>query len=113
MRNMTYKVVITPHAKSQLEQYIAYTIKSFKNKQAARAIRDDAIKTRQRLSDIAPSLALCENAVLAAQGYRKISFTRHPFFMVYRINGKHVIVEAMYHELQDYESVFAHKVSTQ
>ena len=80
---MTYKVVITPHAKSQLEQYIAYTIKSFKNKQAARAIRDDAIKTR------------------------------HPFFMVYRINGKHVIVEAMYHELQDYESVFAHKVSTQ
>lgn len=30
--------------------------------------------------------------------------------MVYRIDGNMVIVDAMYHELQDYESVFAQKM---
>lgn len=103
---MAYKVVITMPAKHQLESYISYTLTEFKNRQAARSIRDDARDTKKRLSEVAPSLALCENEILAKNGYRKISFTSHDYFMVYRIENKTVIVDAMYHELQDYESVF-------
>ena len=40
---MAYKVIITPPAKHQLEMYIAYTLSEFKDLQAARSIRDDAI----------------------------------------------------------------------
>lgn len=107
---MAYKVVITPPAKHQLEMYVAYTISEFKNVQAARAIRDDAAETKKRLSHIAASLALCEDELLAKSGYRRIMFEKHDFFMVYRIDGNTVIVDAMYHELQDYEAVFAQKM---
>lgn len=103
---MAYKVIITIHAKRQLESYIAYTLSVFKNHQAAQAIRDDARKTKKRLSDVAASLSLCNNMILAKYGYRRILFSKHDYFMVYRIENNTVIVDAMYHELQDFESVF-------
>lgn len=108
---MAYKVIITPPAKHQLEMYIAYTLSEFKDLQAARSIRDDAMKTKKRLSNIAGSLALCDNEVLARNGYHRILFAKHNFFMVYRIDNDTVIVDAMYHELQDYASVFAQKMN--
>ena len=103
---MAYKVLITPPAKHQLEMYIAYTIRVFKNMQAAQAIKDDAKETKKRLTNVASNLPLCEDEVLARNGYRKIMFAKHDFFMVYRIDNNKVIVDAMYHELQDFESVF-------
>ena len=108
---MAYRVIITPPAKHQLEMYIAYTVSEFKNLQAARAIRDDARETKKRLINVAGSLALCENEVLAQNGYRRILFAKHDFFMVYRIDNNMVIVDAIYHELQDYESVFIQKMN--
>ena len=104
---MAYRVIITPPAKHQLEMYISYTLSELKNMQAACAISDDARETKKRLSNVAGSLALCEDAVLAQNGYRRIMFAKHDFFMIYRIDNGVAIVEAMYHELQDYESVFA------
>lgn len=107
---MAYDVIITIPAKHQLEMYIAYTLSELKNLQAARSIRDDARETQKRLSNIAGNLPLCENELLAKNGYRRILFKKHAFFMVYRIVHNTVIVEAMYHELQDYESVFTNRM---
>lgn len=103
---MAYKVVITPQAKQQLEMYVKYSLSELKNPQAAKAILTDAKQTKKKLSTVAGSLALCENKILAQYGYRKIMFSKHNFFMVYRIDNKIVSVDAMYHELQDYESAF-------
>ena len=108
---MTYRVVITPPAKEQLDKYIEYTIKVFRNKQAAKAIRDDARKTKKRLANVAGSLVLCENETLAKNGYRRILFEKHEFFMVYRIVDDMAVVDAMYHELQDYEGVFIREMN--
>lgn len=107
---MTYNVQITPPAKHQFEMYISYILYKLKNIQAARAIRDDAKRTKQRLSVVARSLPLCENPILAKHGYRRIFFDKHNFFMVYRLDGELAIVDAMYHGLQDYESVFVRKM---
>lgn len=107
---MAYNVIITPPARHQLEMYIAYTLCELKNLQAARSIKDDARETKKRLSNIAGSLPLCKDKVLAKNGYRRILFKKHDFFMVYRIDNNTVIVDAMYHELQDYESVFADRM---
>ena len=41
----------------------------------------------------------------------ELFFDKHDYFMVYRVEGKKVIVDAMYHELQDYESVFADQMN--
>lgn len=101
---MAYRVKMTPPAKHRLDMYIGYTIDILRNRQAAKAIRDDAKNTVKRLSIVAGSLAICENPILAKYGYRKIMFTNHDFFMVYRIQDDIVWVDGMYHVLQDYES---------
>lgn len=103
---MAFRVRITPSAKHQLDMYVRYTKNVLKNCQAAHAIIDDAEKTKKVLSEVALSMKLCEHPVLKQCGYRKIAFTKHSFFMIYRVIGNTVIVEGMYHELQDYEGVF-------
>ena len=108
---MAYKVFITSYAMKQLERYIEYTVHELKNKYAAREIISDAERTKKRLEIVANNLPLCENEMLARYGYRKIFLKKHRFFMVYRIDNGSVIVEAMYHELQDYEAIFSNKMN--
>ena len=103
---MVYKVIITPRAKQSLNRYIHYTAAVLKNPQAARSIWTDAKETKNRLSKIADIISICKHPQLSEFGYRKIHFRKHDFFMVYRIEGNKAIVDEMFHDLQDYESVF-------
>ncbi len=43
---MAYKVIIMPPAKRRLEMYVSYTLEKLKNRQAARAILEDAKATK-------------------------------------------------------------------
>lgn len=103
---MTYKVIITPPAKRRLDMYVAYTLVHLKNRRAAKEIWKDAKTTKKRLSKVADSMAICDNPVLAKFGYRKFHFQKHAFIMIYRIVDNMVVVDGMFHELQDYESIF-------
>ena len=108
---MAYRVVITPPAKRRLDMYIWYTAERLKNRQAAISIRDDARETKKRLAETADSIKLCDNSVLAELGYHKFMFLKHDFLMLYRIDGDVVVVEGMYHELQDYEAIFINEMN--
>ena len=110
---MAYKVIIMPPARRRLEMYIYYTIETLKNRPAANAILADARDTRKRLSLTADSLRVCENPLLAKHGYRTIYFAKHRFLMIYRIQDNTVIVDGMFHELQDYEGVFINELHLQ
>ena len=44
------------------------------------------------------------NPRLNTLGYRKIHFLSHRYFMLYRVEGNLVIVDNIFHELQDYEN---------
>lgn len=110
VQNMVYKVIIMPPAKRRLDMYVYYTIETLGNKQAARAILADAKATAKRLSKVADSLKICDNPVLARHGYRKIRFEKHDFVMIYRIQDGQVIVDGMFHELQDYEGIFTNEL---
>lgn len=103
---MAYKVIIMPPAKRRLDMYVYYTLETLKNKQAAKSILTDVKATKKRLSVIADSLKICDDPVLAKYEYRKIRFAKHKFVMIYRIEGNQVIVDGMFHELQDYEGIF-------
>ena len=101
---MAYKVLITPDAEADLDRFIAYLINEKNSKQAARNVLDDFEATIQSLSLVADSLRLCDNPRLRALGYRCINFLSHRYFMLYRIEKKTVIVDAIFHGLQDYEN---------
>lgn len=110
---MVYKVIIMPPAKRRLDMYVLYTVETLKNRQAAKAIIADARETKKKLSMAADSLKICDNPILAKYGYRKIKFARHKFVMIYRIIDNMVIVDGMFHELQDYEGIFTNELRLQ
>ena len=110
---MVYKVIIMPPAKRRLDMYVFYTVETLGNRQAAKAILADARDTTKRLSMSADSLKVCDSPMLAKYGYRKIRFAKHKFVMLYRIQDSTVVVDGMFHELQDYEGMFTDELHLQ
>ena len=49
-------------------------------------------------------LIIVKSDRLRELGLRKISFAKHRYLLVYRVAGNRVIIEGIYHELQDYEN---------
>lgn len=63
----------------------------------------DFEQTKQHLSHIAGSLKLCENSRLRERGYWRLEFQKHSYFLLYRIEGTLAIIDAAFHDLQDFE----------
>lgn len=101
---MDYEIVVTAEAENDMERYIRYLLVDKKSRQAAKSVMDDFSATLQSLKSVAGSLKLCENPRLKALGYRRINFLFHRYFMMYRLDGNTVIVDDIFHELQDYEN---------
>lgn len=108
--SMAYKVIITPPAKRRLDMYVHYTLETLQNRQAAKAILADAKAAAKKLGTVATSLQICDSPILAKYEYRKIGFEKHDFMMVYRINEGQIIVDGMFHELQDYEGILTNEL---
>ena len=100
---MAYKIFMTIDAAEELEKIIQYLIEKKRNPQAATSLLNDFENTKKKLEDVAGSLQLCRNKKLQDLGYRRINFERHRYFMLYRIEGERIIVDNIFHELQDFE----------
>lgn len=103
---MACNVVMTRLAQRQLAQHVAYIRVHLKNPQAAKAVTEDARETKKALLTVAESLDYCGDPDLRALGYRSIGFRRHRYLFIYEIRDNTIIIEAVYHELQDYENTF-------
>ena len=101
---MGYKVVVSIDAKEDLHTHAQYLLYEKLNPQAAHNVLADFKTTKDKLKNIANSLKLCENPQLRQLGFRKINFTKHNYFILYRIIDDTVFIDAVYHNLQDYES---------
>lgn len=103
----SFNVIISPKALAQLNSYIDYLQYTLLNDQAAYNVWQDALETRELLSRVAGNLKLCTHPQFEENGYRAIGFMRHRYTMLYRIDSATVYVDAIYHQLQDYEKTFA------
>lgn len=103
---MVSKVIISPHAQQQFENYVLYVLLEKENAQAAKSITEDALITKNRLLDIADNLRYLDDKDLADLGYRKILFKSHDYLFIYRVIDNIAYVDATYHQLQDYENIF-------
>lgn len=106
----SYNVITSPKAISQLNNYIDYLQYTLLNEQAARSVWQDALETRERLSTVAGNLKYCTHPRLRELEYRIIHFKRHRYIMLYRIEGTIAYVDAIYHQLQDYENILANEL---
>ncbi|MBD5468389.1 MAG: type II toxin-antitoxin system RelE/ParE family toxin [Lachnospiraceae bacterium] len=101
-----FDVMISPKALSQLNSYVDYLQYTLLNDQAARNVWQDVMETRNQLSKAAESFKPCSHPLLKKDEYRVIHLW-HRYLMLYRIEGSTVYVDAIYHQLQDYENIFA------
>ena len=101
---MAYNVVVTSDAERDLDKFIRYLLFEKKNEQAAGNLLDDFEETKNILSNVAASLKDCDNPKLKQFGYKRINFRKHRYFMLYRIEGNMVIIDNLFHELEDYEN---------
>ncbi len=104
---VSYKVVVSPKALAQLDDYISYVHYTLLNPIAAKSILNDAKETRETLAKVAGSLKLCDHPTLHKLGYHAIKFEKHDYAMLYRVEGETVYVDGIYHLMQDYENLFA------
>lgn len=100
---MDYRVIVTDDVFEDLDDILYYLLFVLKNEQAAQDVLDDFELTKKRLSHMAGSLKLCENSKLREKGYRRLGFKRHSYFLLYRIEENLVIIDAIFHDLQDFE----------
>ena len=107
----SFDVIISPKALAQLNSYIDYLQYTLLNDQAAFNVWQDALDTRKMLSKIAGSLNPCSHPMLEKHGYRQMNFLHHRYLMLYRIEDQTVYVDAIYHQLQDYENTFTDELN--
>jgi plasmid stabilization system protein ParE len=100
---MQFNVELSELAERQYDRILSYTANKLKNPQALKNIMDDFDDTIEKLEKMADSFGYCNSERLKELGLHKIRFAKHRYLFVYRINKSQVIIEGMYHELQDYE----------
>jgi len=101
---MRFKVEVSDLAYGQYDNCLDYIYHTLKNPQAVDSLMQDFDVTIGILEQQADSFAYCRSERLKQLGFHKIHFQRHRYLLVYRIKQDKVIVEGMYHELQDYEN---------
>ena len=87
---MRFNVELSELAEKQYDNILSYIANVLKNPQALESVMDD--------------FGYCKNKRLKGMGLHKIGFENHRYLLVYRVKGSQVIVEGIYHELQDYEN---------
>lgn len=97
--NTKWKIMITDDVQNDLDNFVYYLLIEKMNEQAAKAILHDYDETIDALSNVAGSLKNLEDPELSC--YRKIGFRRHDYYLLYRVLGDTVIVDRMFHDLQD------------
>lgn len=100
---MQFDVELSELAEIQYDCILMYICNVLNNPQAVENVMNDFDDTIEKLEKMADTFAFCKSKRLKEMGLHKISFAKHRYLFVYRIIGKRVIVEGMYHELQDYK----------
>ncbi len=101
---MAFNVKISSLAEKQYDAILSYIANKLKNPQALESVMDDYDRTIERLEKEANVFGFCSSNKLRFLGFHKIHFDAHRYLFVYRIVDDTVIVEGLYHELQDYEN---------
>ena len=101
---MRYNVEVSDLAEEQYDAILNYLANVKKNPQAVNGVIADYDFAIEQLEEKAELFGFCKKQMLRGLGFRKLLFRKHRYLFVYRIIEDRVIIEGMYHELQDYEN---------
>lgn len=101
---MQFNVELSELAERQYDKILSYIAYDLKNPQALQSVMNDFDDTIAKLEKMADSFGYCNSNRLKEMGLHKINFLTHRYLFVYRIEKSQVIIEGMYHEMQDYNN---------
>ena len=107
---MVFDVIISRYAQEQLREYGSYLMYEKMNSQAADALMDDVIQVVRIGKARRAKLNYLRDRDLRTLGYKKIRLRKHRYLFIFRIQNDVAYIDAMYHELQDYENLFKEEV---
>ncbi len=101
---MGYKLKVTEHAQSDLDEIIGYIMLELKNPPAAINLLNRIEKVYEALSDTPQIYALCSKKLLAMQGFRKAVIGG--YLMIYKVyeEKQTVYVERFFSDMENYEN---------
>lgn len=102
---MQFNIELSELAEKQYDNILSYIANVLKNPQALENVMDDFDNTISKLEKMADVFGYCNSTRLRKMGLHKIGLENHRYLLVYRLRGNQVIVEGIYHELQDYEKL--------
>ena len=101
---MQFSVEISELAEEQYDSILSYLANVKRNPQAVNGVIDDFDHAVELLERMADTFGYCQDERLRVNGFHKIHLKSYRYLLVYRVNGSKVVIEGMYHELQDYEN---------
>ncbi len=101
---MGYKLKVSEHAQSDLDEIVGYIMLELRNPPAAINLLNRIEKVYEGLSDKPQMYALCNKRLLAIQGFRKVPIGG--YLMVYKVYEEQqtVYIERFFSDLEDYEN---------
>lgn len=99
---MTYRILISDKADSQLDEILKYVAIKLDNPTAAKAILEDVKSAYNHLKHMPEAAALCEDPYLAAYGYRKIKLRNHNYVVLFRVADDVVQISGIFHMWENY-----------
>ena len=99
----TYRVIQTEDAAKAIHDRVHYIIDRYSNDQAATAVWEDYKNTRDLLATTAGSIAEPESRALQERGLKRINFSSHDYFILFRIENDVVYIVSVFHFLEDFE----------
>ena len=99
-----YRVIEAQIAKKDIKKYVGYLRNIKRSTQAAQALFDDYRVTKQRLAEVAGTIQEPKSQKMKQRGLKRINFSKHNYFFLFRINGNDAEIVAVFHGLEDYEN---------
>ena len=65
---------------------------------------DDIEHAYDLLEKMAESFAFCEDPYLQSKGYRKLTWEKHDYVFIYRVDGETVYLAGFFHMLENYRN---------
>ena len=97
-----YRVELTASAKRQLRNILEYIYYNLRNEQAYQSVKEDFIKTFERLEFSAGLIADSEDDILRKLNLKKMHFISHKYVLLFKVVEDVAYVVEIHHESEDY-----------
>ena len=99
-----YKVEILPKAREDLRRALNYLIYVKLSPKAADSVLKDFEETIEKLSYLADSYQMLESDILRKRSLKRVNFSRHKYFLLYKIENDKVFITNIFHAREDFEN---------